>query len=323
MPDNVLVSTSDCRRWFKTLADSSVDLILTSPPYFVGKEYDKSSKAADFLPEIARLIPEIKRVLKPGGSMCWQTGYHAQNNTILPLDFYVHQLFVSEEEFQLRNRIIWTFGHGVHCKNRFSGRHETIMWYSRGEQFAFDLDAVRVAQKYPGKTHYKGDKKGTWSGNPLGKNPSDVWVEPSTDVWDIPNVKAGHVEKTEHPCQFPVALAARLIRALTPSGGLVIDPFMGSGSTAVASAIEGRAFRGCDTSKRYVDIAKQRLRHFDDGLLKVRADAPVFVPTGKESVSKVPPHFAHALIGGANDFEADQSEDQKGSRQKICEGDIV
>src|ERR1041384_3300304 len=89
--------------------------------------------------------------------------------------------------------------------------------YSKGRRYRFDLNAVRVPQKYPGKKHYKGPKKGKLSGNPKGKNPSDVW--------EIPNVKSRHVEKTKHPCQFPVALVQRLVRALTLPGSLVVDPF--------------------------------------------------------------------------------------------------
>jgi len=209
------------------------------------------------------------------------------------LDYYVHTLFSSDPDFILRNRIIWTFGHGAHCNNRFSGRHETIMWYSLGEEFHFDLDSVRIPQKYPGKRAYKGPKKGNWSGNPLGKNP--------TDVWDIPNVKAGHVEKTNHPCQFPVALAGRLVSALTPDDGVVLDPFSGSGTTAVAASILGRRFIGCDSSPGYVDIANDRIRRLENGDLRYRADTPVYTPTGREAVSIPPPHFAvTSSAGGLN-----------------------
>jgi adenine-specific DNA-methyltransferase len=148
----------------------------------------------------------------------------------------IFSLFAKQQALILRNRIIRTFGHGVHASRRFSGRHETILWYTKGHNYHFDLDAVRVPQKYPGKRHYKGSKKGEWSGNPLGKNPSDLW--------EIPNVKFRHIEKTSHPCQFPIALVQRLIRALTKPGELVVDPFVGSGSSAAAAVLEKRAIRG-------------------------------------------------------------------------------
>ena len=125
----------------------------------------------------------------------------------------------------MRNRIIWTFGHGLNSVRRFSGRHETILWSTKGDSLEFNLDEVRVPQKYAGKRAYKGPHKGELSGNPLGKNPSDVW--------EIPNVKAKHIEKTEHPCQFPVAIPQRLIKALTHENALILDPFMGSGTTCL------------------------------------------------------------------------------------------
>src|SRR5690606_1970695 len=123
---------------------------------------------------------------------------HVQQGAVIPLDFLVHQEVAKNDTMRLRNRVIWTFNHGLHATKRFSGRHETILWYTKGPGAHFDLDSVRVPQLYPGKLHYKGPNKGKLSGNPLGKNPGDVLA--------IPNVKGRHVEKTEHPCQFPVAL---------------------------------------------------------------------------------------------------------------------
>jgi hypothetical protein len=140
------------------------------------------------------------------------------------------------------------------------------MWFTKGDITRFDLDAVRVPQKYPGKRFYKGPRKGEWSGNPLGKNPGDVW--------EIPNVKSKHPEKTEHPCQFPTALARRFIRALTAEGDLVIDPYLGSGTTAVAALMEGRNFIGGDISPAYFGIANRRLADLSNGNLKFREDIP-------------------------------------------------
>jgi adenine-specific DNA-methyltransferase len=207
------------------LAPGSVDLIVSSPPYCMGKEYDTSVSITDFINDHQELAPLLMRALKHGGSLCWQVGHHVQSGVVVPLDTIVYPIFAAQEGLFLRNRIVWTFGHGVHASRRFSGRHETILWFTKGHEYEFNLDAVRVPQKYPGKRHYKGPNRGEWSGNPLGKNPSDVW--------EIPNVKSRHIEKTRHPCQFPVALVQRLIRALVMPGGLVVDPFMGSGTSAV------------------------------------------------------------------------------------------
>ena len=131
---------------------------------------------------------------------------------------------------KLRNRIIWRFNHGLHCKKRFSGRYETILWFTKNDEYVFNLDPVRVPSKYPGKRHFKGPKRGQLSGNPLGKNPSDIWDVVQQDwedeVWDIPNVKANHPEKTEHPCQFPVELVQRCVLALTQPGGSRFRPVL-------------------------------------------------------------------------------------------------
>lgn len=263
----------------------SVDLVVSSPPYFMGKEYDTSLSIQDFKSVHLRLLPELVRVLKPGGSLCWQVGHHVRGGVSVPLDAIVYGTFAESEELFLRNRIIWTFGHGEHARRRFSGRHETILWYTKGDEYHFDLDAVRVPQKYPGKRSYKGPRKGELSGNPLGKNPSDIW--------EIPNVNANHVEKTAHPCQFPVALVQRLVKALCPSGGMVADPFMGSGTSAIAALHEKRKFVGCDQNAAYVKLASQRLRELKAGQLKFRPiGQALYVPSDKSAVAQRPPHFA-------------------------------
>lgn len=174
----------------------------------------------------------------------------------------------------LRNRIVWTFGHGLHCQNRFSGRHETILWFTKTDDYVFNLDPVRIPSKYPEKKHFKGPKRGQLSSNPLGKNPSDVW--------DIPNVKANHVEKADHPCQFPVGLVERLVLSLTNKGDSVLDPYMGVGSSAVAALKNGRNAYGCDTMKEYVKIALKRVEALQSGTLRTRPmNKPVYDPTTK------------------------------------------
>ncbi len=288
--NDVTLYNGDCLELLKSMPDGVVDLVVTSPPYCMGKSYeDPKDDLETFYRKHSELLPEIYRVLKDGGSMCWQVGYHVKNNIVTPLDFMVHEVIRHHEDktiaenLILRNRVVWTFGHGYNAPHRFSGRHEVIMWYTKGKDYAFDLDSVRVPQKYPGKRHYKGEKKGELSGNPLGKNPSDVW--------DIPNVKANHVEKTEHPCQFPIAIPQRLIKALTPEGGLVLDPFFGSGASAVAAALEGRRFVGADTEKSYCDIAKARTEEAFAGTIRYREDRPVYEPDINTSVARKPDHF--------------------------------
>jgi adenine-specific DNA-methyltransferase len=282
------IQLEDAMCFLAALERDSADLIVSSPPYYMGKEYDTSCSIADFITIHEKLLKQLVRIVRPGGSICWQVGHHVSNNVEVPLDAIVYSVFSKSERLKLRNRVVWTFGHGEHCKKRFSGRHETVLWFTKGEPYHFDLDAVRVPQKYPGKTHYKGPRHGKPSGNPLGKNPGDVW--------EIPNVKAAHVEKTEHPCQFPVALAQRLVRALCPVGGLVVDPYVGSGTTAVAAIMEGRRFVGSDHNVTYVTIARTRLNQLRAGTLRIRPlDLPVQLPSTSQAVSRTPPEWRHAL----------------------------
>jgi adenine-specific DNA-methyltransferase len=279
--NHFVVYNGDCRDLLELLPDNSVSLYVTSPPYFMGKEYDSSLELHEFVELHTVVLPDVVRTTRESGNICWQVGNHLSKGVLTPLDFKIFQAFAGFEDVQLRNRIVWTFGHGTHSRQRFSGRHETVLWFSKGDQYYFDLDATRVIQKYPGKRHYKGPKKGEWSGNPKGKNPSDVW--------DIPNVKANHVEKTIHPCQFPVALAQRLVRALSVHDGLVVDPFAGVASTGIAAILEGRRFLGAETNQRYCEVAEARYQTFRNDTLRTRPlDKPIYQPDLRTTVARDP-----------------------------------
>ncbi len=266
------------------MPDKSIDLTITSPPYCMGKEYETSKSVDDFIAAHEIVLPEIVRITRDGGSICWQVGYHIANQTAYPLDYFVYTIMTKMKGIRLRNRVIWSFGHGLHSTVRFSGRHEMILWFTKGTGYHFDLDAVRVAQKYPGKRHYKGPKKGELSGNPKGKNPGDVW--------EIPNVKANHIEKMDHPCQFPVGLAERCVRSFCPTDGIVFDPYMGSASSGVAAIVNGRRFLGVEKSQKYAKLAHARLLEAYAGTVSFRpADRPIYAPTSREAVARRPEHF--------------------------------
>lgn len=272
-----LVSEIECAdnlRFMRKLPAESMHLIVTSPPYNLGKEYETRRSLDIYQEEQAATIAEAVRLLHPNGSICWQVGNYVDDGEIFPLDVILYPLF-KVHGLQLRNRIVWSFGHGLHCQKRFSGRHETILWFTRSNDYTYNLDAVRVPSKYPNKKHFKGPSKGQLSGHPLGKNP--------TDVWDIPNVKANHVEKTDHPCQFPVGLVERLVLALTNAGDNVLDPYLGVGSSAIAALKNERNAYGCDTVREYVDIAKKRLRQLAEGSLRTRPmNKTVYEPPTKD-----------------------------------------
>lgn len=245
-----MIVQADNIEYMASIATDSVDLVVTSPPYNLGKEYEGKLSLPSYLEIIEPVIEECVRITKPDGHLCWQVGHYVQAGEVVPLDIIFYPLF-KMRGLKLRNRIVWTFGHGLHCKKRFSGRHETILWFSKSDQHTFNLDPVRVPSKYPQKRHFKGPKKGQLSGHPLGKNPSDVW--------DIPNVKHNHPEKTAHPCQFPILLAERLILALTNEGDRVFDPYAGSGTTIAAALKNGRFGFGCEIDAGYAEIAKMRI----------------------------------------------------------------
>lgn len=252
--------------FLRDLPDASMRLIVTSPPYNIGKEYEARTELDAYLATQDRVIRECVRTLHARGSLCWQVGNYVDNGEVVPLDILLYPVF-KQHGLKLRNRIIWHFGHGLHCTRRLSGRHETILWFTKGDNYIFDLDAIRLPAKYPNKKAYKGPKAGQLSGNPLGKNPSDVW--------EVPNVKSNHIEKTEHPCQFPVELVERLVLALTLPGDSVLDPYMGVGSALVAALKQGRKAFGCDIDERYVEIARGRIAALEAGTLRTR---PMFKP---------------------------------------------
>ena len=280
-----VIGCMDWRDLLESLPSESVDLTVTSPPYFLGKSYDTSRNITDFTAEQEEIIPRVIASTKMGGNICWQVGYHVDSSGLLtPLDYLVHSVFSRSPEVRLRNRIVWTFDSGPHGSRRLSGRHEVVLWYSKGDDYVFDVDPIRIPQKYPGKRHHKGKKRGELSGNPMGKNPGDVWA--------IPNVKAGSVEKTIHPCQFPIGLAQGLVLALSPEAGLVLDPYLGSGATAVAAMLEKRRFVGAEIDSTFHAVAVERVEAAIAGTLRYRPyGTPIQVPSG--SVAARPAHFTH------------------------------
>jgi adenine-specific DNA-methyltransferase len=265
-----VMACQDNLEFMRPLEGESFKLIVTSPPYNLGKKYERRSTLEKYVQQQAQVISECVRLLHPMGSICWQVGNHVDNGEIVPLDTVLYPLF-KEHGLRLRNRIIWHFEHGLHCSKRLSGRYETILWFTKGDHYTFNLDSIRVPSKYPGKKYFKGPKRGLLSGNPLGKNPGDVWI--------FPNVKNNHVEKTAHPCQFPVELVERLVLAMTEPGDALLDPYLGVGTSVVAAVLHDRRGYGCDVVQEYVDLAWERLHALRAGVLRTRPmDRPVYDP---------------------------------------------
>ena len=263
----------DTLSFLKTIEANTVQLIITSPPYNIGKSYESRVSIFEYLNIQKTVIEQLVRVLDPNGSICWQVGNYVNNGEVYPLDIYYYEIF-KNLNLKLRNRIIWHFGHGLHASKRFSGRYETLLWFTKTDDYVFNLDDVRIPSKYPNKRHFKGDKRGELSGNPNGKNPSDFWEllqeEWDTGIWEIPNVKSNHPEKTSHPCQFPVELVERCVLAFTNENDVVLDPYAGVASSLIAALMHNRVAIGVDRCQEYIDIGNNRIELLLSDELKTR-----------------------------------------------------
>lgn len=250
----IVLHLGDSLDFLRSIPSGSMSLIISSPPYNIGKEYEIRVGIQQYLKQQEGVIDELVRVLEDKGSLCWEVGNFVEKGEVFPLAIYYYDIF-KEKGLRLRNRIIWHFGHGLHASKRFSGRYETILWFTKTDNYKFNLDSVRVPVKYPGKRHFKGPNRGKPSSNPLGKNPSDIWEfiaqEWDRELWNIPNVKSNHPEKTIHPCQFPIELVERCVLALTEEDDWVLDPYCGVGSALIAGLKHNRRVVGCDKESRY------------------------------------------------------------------------
>ncbi len=273
--ERISVYSGDAIDFLKSIPDETFQLIITSPPYNIGKEYEKKVDLKEYINQQTIIINECVRTLRTTGSICWQTGNFVENGSIIPLDIMIYPIF-EQLGLKLRNRIIWHFEHGLHSTKRLSGRYETVLWFSKTDNYVFNLDPIRIPQKYPNKKHFKGPNIGKLSGNPLGKNPGDVW--------NIPNVKNNHIEKLDHPCQFPVELIERFVLSLTNEGDWVFDPYLGTGTTIVAALRHQRKGAGSEIVQKYVDISIDRVQKELAGVLKTRPmNKPIYIPPSENN----------------------------------------
>jgi adenine-specific DNA-methyltransferase len=295
---DALLLVGDVLERLRRLDPASCALVISSPPYNIGKPYERADERTynEYLAWQRQVIEAMLPALTENASVCWQVGTYITDGELFPLDVPFIEIFRSLK-FRLRNRIIWRYNFGYNADKRFSGRYETVLWFSRTNTYTFNLDPVRIPQLYPGKRHSasKGNKAGKPSGNPLGKNPSDYWEFSASEdfqnnpVWDVPNVKAKHPEYTEHPCQFPVELAERCVLALSNAGETVLDPFIGTGATAIAAVKHGRHAVGIDRYPPYLAIAEERIAQYAKGDLPLRPlGKPVRRPRSTEQVAQVP-----------------------------------
>ena len=286
----------DSLSFCKNIPAESVKLLITSPPYNIGKAYETRTNIQQYIENMKPFLEKFVEIVSNDGSICWQVGNYVENGEVYPLDMYYYPIFKSLG-LKLRNRIIWHFGHGLHCSKRFSGRYEVILWFTKSDNYTFNLDNVRIPSKYPGKKYFKGKNKGLLSGNPKGKNPEDVWEMTVTrliddwdcKIWDIPNVKANHPEKVEHPCQYPVELVERCILALINENDIVYDPFAGVASSLIGALKNNRVAYGTEINSEYHKIGLERIKLLAEGKLLTRPIyQEIYVPKPTDKVAQIP-----------------------------------
>lgn len=240
----------DCLPSMRALPPETIDLTITSPPYNIGKEYEQLMQIEEYVGWCRAWIEQTYRLTKPAGAFWLNLGYTRLPGKAkaLPLPYLIWK----ESPFYLIQEIVWNYGAGVAGKTFFSPRNEKFLWYVKDEnRYTFNLDDVRDPNvKYPNQK-----KNGKVKVNPLGKNPSDVW--------QIPKVTSGKdrasKERTQHPAQFPTALIERIVLASSNKSDVILDPFVGSGTTAVAASGLGRRVVGFEIKERYCEIAATRI----------------------------------------------------------------
>lgn len=242
------------------LPDGSIDLMVTSPPYNInikygnkwsnrkiikskGKKYDDDMSEYEYKKMLEKVFCETKRVLKKNGSIFLNLKSRYLGEELLP-PFWVLDYF---KDMYLKNIIIWNFDWGGATEKRFASRYEFIFFLTKNnKEWKFNLNDIKIPS-----VNYRPDRYKTQL-----KNPSDVWR--------IPLVSGNSSERTEHPAQYPEKLIERIIKVATNPGDIVLDPFMGSGTTAVVAKKLNRHYVGYEIYRDYVDITNQRV----DNLIK-------------------------------------------------------
>lgn len=265
--DGATVVHGDALELLKELEDGSVDLTVTSPPYNIGKEYERVLPLNEYLDWCALWMQEIHRVTKANGAFWLNLGYVEvpARAKALPLVY----LLWDRIPFYVVQEVVWNYGAGVACRQRFSPRNEKFLWCVKDpKDYVFNLDDVRDPDvKYPNQK-----KNGKLRCNPLGKNPSDVWLFPKVTS----GADRSSPERTAHPAQYPIAVVERIIRASSNEGDLVLDPFMGSGSTAEAAMRSGRRSLGFEILPEYLGIVEERLGRVETELDAHRRQGNLF-----------------------------------------------
>lgn len=250
---NCMLYNIDCLECLADFPAEKVALTVTSPPYNIGKEYEQKLPLDEYLNWCARWISEIYRITVPRGAFWLNLGYLSipSRAKAIPIPY----LLWDRVPFFLIQEVIWHYGAGVAGSKFFSPRNEKFLWYVKNpDRYTFNLDEVRDPNvKYPNQK-----KNGKIKVNSKGKNP--------TDVWQFPKVTSGKnrssKERTSHPAQFPIAVIKRILKASSNPNDIVLDPFMGSGTTAIAALDLQRPVIGFEIREDYCEMAAKRIEEF-------------------------------------------------------------
>lgn len=251
--EGVAIFHGDCLDLMRKLPAEVVDLTVTSPPYNIGKEYESVLPLPQYLGWCEAWIAEIYRLTKSDGVFWLNLGYLevTDKGRAVPIPY----LLWDRIPFYLIQEVVWNYGAGVACRSMFSPRNEKFLWYVKNAMsYCFNLDDVRDPDvKYPNQK-----KNGKLKCNPLGKNP--------TDVWQFPKVTSGKDrssnERTPHPAQFPVSVIDRIIKCSSNEGDVILDPFMGSGTTAETALRNDRKVIGFEIDPIYVEMSRRRIENY-------------------------------------------------------------
>jgi len=240
----------DCIEGMTALQKGVINLAITSPPYNIGKEYESTMEIEEYIQWCSTWLQQVARLIADNGAFWLNLGYIpiSDRGKAIPIPY----LLWDKVPMFLQQEVIWNYGAGVAGKRFFSPRNEKFLWYLKNsDSYTFNLDQIRDPNvKYPNQK-----KNGKIKVNPIGKNPSDVW--------EFPKVTSGagraSKERTPHPAQFPIAVIDRIILGCSNSNDLIMDPFLGSGTTAAVAIRRGRYCVGFEIRKDYCDIACERL----------------------------------------------------------------
>lgn len=246
------IQCGDSRNLLTNVESASVRLIHTSPPYNIDRSYNAYSDSRprrEYLAFIQQIVSECFRVLMPGGSLFWQTGYTSESDSveyIYPLDHLTFDLFL-QSGFRLRDRIIWRYFGGTAFKRKFTNKHETILWWTKpGGDAVFDVFPVRERSKeYDSRN------------NLFGRNPGNVW--------EVDRVAFGSSEQTSHVAVFPEEISERIVLSASREGELCLDPFSGSGTLCKVARSRGRNYLGFELDRHYYEESRIRLGYCQHG----------------------------------------------------------